>query len=95
MKLSNVLVLAAGLGAGYVLGAAAGRERYDQITAGLTGLVRDPRVQEKVFDLADQVKANTDKMPGPVGGLVDNAASRVQESLTQPDETPEPTTTAG
>ena len=42
----------AALGAGYVLGARAGRERYDQISAKARGLWNDPRVQEK----ADQAQ---------------------------------------
>lgn len=37
----------AGIGAGYVLGARAGRERYEQIVTKARDLWRDPRVQEK------------------------------------------------
>jgi hypothetical protein len=37
----------AGFGAGYVLGARSGRERYDQIMKKLEELWRDPRVQQK------------------------------------------------
>lgn len=41
------LTLLAGLGAGYVLGARAGRERYEQIASKVQALLNDPRVQEK------------------------------------------------
>jgi len=41
------LAVLAGLGAGYVLGTKAGRERYEQICAGAQRLWRDPRVQEQ------------------------------------------------
>jgi hypothetical protein len=41
------LTLLIGLGAGYVLGAREGRERYDQIAAKARQLWNDPRVQEK------------------------------------------------
>jgi hypothetical protein len=43
-----------GLGAGFVLGARSGRERYEQISAKAQQLWRDPRVQEKA-DQAQQV----------------------------------------
>ncbi len=36
-----------GLGAGYVLGARSGRERYEQIAQKAQQLWRDPRVQER------------------------------------------------
>jgi hypothetical protein len=42
-KLSFII----GLGAGYVLGARSGRERYEQIAEKAQQLWRDPRVQEK------------------------------------------------
>lgn len=41
------LSLLIGFGAGYVLGARAGRERYDQIAGKAQELWRNPRVQEK------------------------------------------------
>lgn len=41
------LTLLAGIGAGYVLGTRAGRERYDQIAGQAKKVWRDPRVREK------------------------------------------------
>lgn len=41
------LAVLAGLGAGYVLGTRAGRERYEQIRSGAQRLWQDPRVREQ------------------------------------------------
>lgn len=51
--MGKVLLLAAA-GAGYVLGARAGRERYDQISESVGRLWGNPKVQEKVVDLQDK-----------------------------------------
>jgi hypothetical protein len=40
----SLLIIAIGLGVGYVLGARAGRERYDLIVDKATGIWEDPRV---------------------------------------------------
>ena len=45
-----------GFGAGYVLGARAGRERYDQIAGKAQELWSDPRVQEKAGQAQQVVK---------------------------------------
>jgi hypothetical protein len=74
-------------GAGYVLGARAGRERYDQIAGKAQELWRDPRVQAKadqaqqlVMEKADQaqqvVKEKvTEKTSGNGTGSGSHAAS--------------------
>ncbi|NYI78110.1 hypothetical protein [Nocardioides panzhihuensis] len=59
-------------GIGYLLGARAGRERYDAIVAKAQGLWQDPRVQEKAQharvvaeETAETAKHSVqDKMPG-------------------------------
>ena len=64
-----------GFGAGYVLGARSGRERYDQIAGKAQGLWRDPRVQEKVAQTGQLAKDKageasskiTDKVSDTVG----------------------------
>lgn len=50
------LMLLAAAGAGYVLGAKAGRERYEQIVAGARRVRQDPRVQEKVHQATEAVR---------------------------------------
>lgn len=42
-----------GFGAGYVLGARAGRERYDQLASRAQQVWRDPRVQAKASQAQD------------------------------------------
>jgi hypothetical protein len=51
-KLSFIIAL----GAGYVLGARSGRERYEQIAEKAQQLWRDPRVQEKAGQAGQVVK---------------------------------------
>ena len=51
----------AGFGAGYVLGARAGRERYDQIAGRAQELWSDPRVQEKAGQAQQVVKEKADQ----------------------------------
>jgi hypothetical protein len=55
------LTLLAGIGAGYVLGARAGRDRYDQLAGKAQELLRDPRVQQRAERAQQLVK---DKVPG-------------------------------
>lgn len=50
------LAVLAGLGAGYVLGTKAGRERYEQIKNGVGRLWQDPRVQQKRRQAAQVAK---------------------------------------
>lgn len=60
----------AGLGTGYVLGARAGRERYEQIASSARNLWQDPRVQQKATQaqqvVKEQVVDAADKVAGPV-----------------------------
>jgi hypothetical protein len=54
------ILLVVGLGVGYVLGARAGRERYEEIKAKAQQFWNDPRVQKQVNQAEDFVK---DKAP--------------------------------
>lgn len=53
--MSKIVVLAAAAG-GYVLGAKAGRERYEQIRINALRLWRNPQVQKTTTQSADLVK---------------------------------------
>ena len=46
--MARKLTLLAGFGAGYVLGARAGRSRYDEIVGKARGVWQDPRVQDNL-----------------------------------------------
>ena len=63
---------------GYVLGARAGRERYEQIKRTATRVKDDPRVQEKASQAADVAK---EKAP-VVKDKVASAASTVADKVT-------------
>jgi len=55
-----IIGLAIGGGVGYVLGTAAGRERFDEIVAGLEGVLGEDTMQQ-VTDLLDQGTAEIRK----------------------------------
>lgn len=64
------ILFVAGAGVGYVLGARAGRRRYEQIKAGAEKLWNDPNVQKSVDQVQTFVK---DKAPEVQSAVVDNA----------------------
>jgi hypothetical protein len=66
----NKLMLLIAAGAGYVLGARAGRERYDEIADKANKLWTDPRVQEKV----EEVKAKAPEVAQKVGDQAKHTA---------------------
>lgn len=74
----NKILLIVGAAVGYVLGARAGRERYDQIADRANQLWTDPRVQEKV----EEVKAKAPEVASKVGDqaktVAEQAKSKVQ-----------------
>lgn len=64
------LLLVVGLAAGYVLGARAGRERYEDIKRVADKFWNSPRVQRQVRTVEDFAR---DKAPDVVGFLADGA----------------------
>lgn len=71
----KILILT-GLAVGYVLGARAGRERYEEIKATANKLWSDPRVQAKVDAVEDFAK---DKGPEVAEFIADNAKKVVSQ----------------
>ncbi|WP_177191477.1 YtxH domain-containing protein [Nocardioides luteus] len=79
-------------GIGYVLGARAGRERYDAIAAKAQKLWRDPRVQEKAHRAGDMAKETAetarqtihDKMPGDTTPSSASTTTSTSTSTTTP-----------
>ncbi len=55
------ILLVVGLGVGYVLGARAGREKYDELVGRVQKFWNDPRVQKQVNNAGEFVK---EKAPG-------------------------------
>jgi hypothetical protein len=78
MIIKRLPLLIAG-GIGYVLGAKAGRERYDQLEAAFTKVKNDPRVQEKTEQAADFAKDKApvvkDKLSDAAGAATDKVKS--------------------
>ena len=66
-----------GLGAGYVLGTRAGRERYDQIASKAQGVWRDPRVQEKADQAQHLVKEKASEAGTAATDLAAAAGAKV------------------
>jgi len=73
------LTLLTGVAVGYVLGAKAGRRRYEQIKARANAIWHDPRVQDKVGDVEETVRARA----GEVGGSVLAKAPDMQHKVTE------------
>ncbi|MFE7224350.1 hypothetical protein ACFU7D_06170 [Nocardioides sp. NPDC057577] len=91
--------LLAAFGIGYVLGARAGRERYDAMVAKAQELWHDPRVQEKAHNArvvagekADAARhAVQDKMPGDSTPSSASApTSQTTPSAPRPHDTVDP-----
>lgn len=87
----NKLLLLVGAGVGYILGARAGRERYDQIADQANKLWTDPRVQTKVEDVkakapevahkvSEQAKAKVGEVTGKTGDTVGSATDSLTGS---------------
>ena len=74
--MSRLLVVTVGAAA-YVLGARAGRERYDQISALARSLWRDPRVQRTASQAADVVRDQAPKAGEHLADAAKKAAAMV------------------
>jgi hypothetical protein len=74
--MKKLMLLVAG-GVGYVLGARAGRERYEQIKRTATRVKEDPRVQEKAQQAADLAKDKAPIVKDKVASAASTAADKV------------------
>jgi hypothetical protein len=72
------LLLAAGVG--YVLGAKAGRERYEQIRSQAQRFAKDPRVQRTAHQAADTVKEKAPIVKDKATEAASSAADKVGSS---------------
>lgn len=70
------ILIVAGLAVGYVLGARAGRERYEEIKRTATKFWNDPRVQQQVETVEEFAK---DKAPEVAEFISDNAKKVVSQ----------------
>jgi hypothetical protein len=71
------LTLAAGFGAGYVLGAKAGTQRYDQIMAKFRELAGMPAVQDVTSTLTETASTLGDTAKAKVNDTISSAGDKV------------------
>jgi hypothetical protein len=79
------LTLVVGFGAGYVLGAKAGTQRYDQIVGAVRGFLGQPAVQEVTHTLADTATQLGDKAKATVTEKVTEKVTAVGDKVTGSD----------
>jgi hypothetical protein len=79
------LLLLVAAGVGYVLGARAGRERYDQIAGTVNKVKNDPRVQEKTQQAVDAAKQQAPVVADKVTSVAGAAAAKVKGSSDSPE----------
>lgn len=79
--------LIVGFGVGYVLGAKAGRERYEEIRRAWQDFTGNPRVQEAVERGKDLVGSATKEGLTAVQGGVEKAAGAVKDRLEEDGDT--------
>ena len=77
--MKKLLLLLAG-GVGYVLGAKAGRERYDQIMGQTKRIANDPRVQQKAQEARDTVRQQAPVAKEKASQAATSAKSKVKSS---------------
>ena len=91
------ILFVVGLGAGYVLGARAGRERYEQIRKAALNVWNQPQVQQGVGTVKDFAKTRVGDLSGTVldgvKGLIGNATKSTGSTTSTTSATrPSPTT---
>ena len=75
------ITMVAVFGAGYVLGARAGRERYDQIAGKAQQVWRDPRVQRKASQAQGVAAEKASQAASVAVEKAAQAATSVQETV--------------
>ena len=76
------LTLLVGFGAGYVLGAKAGKERYNQIESKVRDLMGQPAVQDFTSNVSSTASAAADKAKATVNDKVEAVNDKVSSSST-------------
>ncbi len=74
------LTLLVGFGAGYVLGAKAGKERYSQIETKVRDLMGQPAVQDFTSNVSATASSAADKAKATVNEKVEAASDKVGQT---------------
>jgi hypothetical protein len=74
-----------GVGVGYVLGAKAGRRRYEQIKAQADKVWQSPTVQHKVNDATQVVRDKAPELQQKVAAVAKDAGSAVKAKVSGSD----------
>lgn len=74
------LILLAAVGLGYVLGARAGRQRYEDIKSQFLKVKNNPTVQEKASQAADAAKQQAPVVKDKVVGAASAVSSKARSS---------------
>ena len=74
-----------GVGVGYVLGAKAGRRRYEQIKARADKVWQSPTVQHKVNDATQVVRDKAPELQQKVAAVAKDAGSAVKAKVSGSD----------
>lgn len=75
------LTLVIGIGIGYVLGARAGTQRYEQLKAQAQKAWKNPTVQDKVEQAQEKVKETAPQVAEKVSGKAGEVAQTVTEKV--------------
>ena len=81
------IMFVAGATIGYVLGARAGRRRYDQIKAATDRLWNDKHVQSGVGQVVDTVQGYVKEKAPEVQGAIVGQAKKVASKVTRKSDT--------
>ena len=79
MKFRTGLVL--GLGVGYVLGAKAGRQRYEQLKSGFDKVMDNPQVQQITEKGKDIAGSSTEQARKTIANGFNEASSQLRDRL--------------
>ena len=79
MKRKNALVL--GFAAGYVLGAKAGRERYEQILKVARGISSNPAIRQVIDETKDLADAGGAKARGKMADQLRDASALIKDRV--------------
>ena len=75
----SLFVIALGIGIGYILGARAGRERYDLIVERVTGVWEDPRVAKARAEAARYAREQAPVLRDQAQKVAKATATRAQD----------------